>query len=55
MILTSLHLADQAAETEDKRRFKDYKKENGKGKGRGKNYVENKITRHNIQRIIAIS
>jgi hypothetical protein len=50
LLLTSLHLADQAPESEDRRRFQDYKTEKGRVK-----FMDNRIAKHNLQRIIAIS
>jgi hypothetical protein len=54
LILTSIHLADYYNEKEDKRRFQDYK---GRSNNRGKDLKrsEFKISKHNINRILAIA
>ena len=49
--MSSLFMADLAAEGDDKRRFQDYKKEKG-NRGKASTY---KMTKHNVQRVIAIS
>ena len=43
-------MADLAPESDDKRRFQDYKKE----KGRATKNIENRIAKHNLQRVLAI-
>jgi hypothetical protein len=49
--MSGLHLADLAPESDDKRRFQDYKKE----KGRATKNIENRIAKHNLQRVLAIT
>lgn len=53
--MTSIHLADYYPDSEDKRRFQDYKNFGSNARKKDLKKNEFKITRHNVQRIVAIS
>lgn len=63
MLLTAVHLAENAPESEDKRRFVDYRRSKTQRKANSRHMVKmrsvnkkyEKIVRNNVQRIISIA